>query len=508
MKLKLCVFTMCAVLSAQMLHAMPRRRLQLPSTFTTTPDMMPAQQQQEPFAFSDLGLQTIPAVTAQQLFFNPLGGFTVVDGPTDPTLVARSAHQAADYLAGTVQQNPDVFVSQAAQEQAQGAAVQAGSAPAQGAEAQQQERWMEFDSGTTIGVVSEEQIDGILAVAVYRNNVDAIRSCIERGANPKVSITLVCNGKIVRGCTLLLFAMLKKNFLAMQELLAYSQVDDIDDTDSLMQALLAGPLVDVNEASGSLDRSPLHQAVFSGDLRLVYVLLQGGADINTQDSKKQTPLHFAVLKGNAEIVAALLRCGADGNASDHHSNTPLHYAAYRGPLEMVQELLLYDYLSRDEYSATPAIPLSLSEETDVLAEIDESVLREAEESDLFGGAHPYVEVNVRNMYCTTPLHLAASRGDLPIVEELLGHGARVDDYSNFGLTALHYAILGGHATVVERLLQAGADTTLQDRDLQTSGMLAGLLGHAEIAGMITAHERQALYRREGIPVSSRQPEHL
>lgn len=57
----------------------------------------------------------------------------------------------------------------------------------------------------------------------------------------------------------------------------------------------------------------------------------------------------------------------------------------------------------------------------------------------------------------TPLHVAAARGNLILVQSLLkqGHPVKVEDSA--GWLPLHEAANHGHVDIVEALLQAGAD---------------------------------------------------
>lgn len=58
---------------------------------------------------------------------------------------------------------------------------------------------------------------------------------------------------------------------------------------------------------------------------------------------------------------------------------------------------------------------------------------------------------------TTPLAVAAKRGDRDRVERLLAAGADARREGRGGVTALHVAAAEGHAEIVQRLLRAGAD---------------------------------------------------
>ena len=50
-----------------------------------------------------------------------------------------------------------------------------------------------------------------------------------------------------------------------------------------------------------------------------------------------------------------------------------------------------------------------------------------------------VDVNARNRYGTTPLHLASKRGTLEFVRLLIDHGADIDLKDNEGRTAFDVA---------------------------------------------------------------------
>lgn len=64
----------------------------------------------------------------------------------------------------------------------------------------------------------------------------------------------------------------------------------------------------------------------------------------------------------------------------------------------------------------------------------------------------------------TPLHIAASKGNLELVRVLVGAGAFVDARSGSGRTPLHLACARGHAEAMCALLDAGADVTARATD--------------------------------------------
>ena len=76
---------------------------------------------------------------------------------------------------------------------------------------------------------------------------------------------------------------------------------------------------------------------------------------------------------------------------------------------------------------------------------------------VFNGA----SVNVQNKHeQETPLHRAALKGHLDIVDYLLKEGADVN--ANGGDSPLHWAVSGGHANIVSVLLSSGANVNAQN----------------------------------------------
>jgi ankyrin repeat protein len=72
--------------------------------------------------------------------------------------------------------------------------------------------------------------------------------------------------------------------------------------------------------------SALHYAVMKGEMPLVSLLLQRGADVNSRTKSGTTPLHTAVLYRRTEIAEYLLDKGADVNAKSAGGTTPLGLA--------------------------------------------------------------------------------------------------------------------------------------------------------------------------------------
>ncbi len=90
--------------------------------------------------------------------------------------------------------------------------------------------------------------------------------------------------------------------------------------------------------------SPLHTALVAGNLEMVNILLENGAEFLT-DKSKRNPIHCAVWGKNLDCLKAILGALTDSqkaeliNAGDREGETPLHYAAVNANWRMALELI-------------------------------------------------------------------------------------------------------------------------------------------------------------------------
>ena len=100
---------------------------------------------------------------------------------------------------------------------------------------------------------------------------------------------------------------------------------------------------------------------------------------------------------------------------------------------------------------------------------------------LSAGADP----NAGSREGETPLMTAARAGSVPVVEHLLAHGARINTQEQYrGQTALMWAAAQEHADVVRTLIANGADVKLASTAGFTPLIFATRTGHREIVDVL------------------------
>lgn len=220
----------------------------------------------------------------------------------------------------------------------------------------------------------------------------------------------VVSGAVVVAAVFALYAnkMYKKHVLGPKKLWDAIRTGNEHEVRALLQAGI-DPNIDYN------DEPLLHAAVRAGNVAIVQLLCEYGANIEAVDSFGSTSLHRAVVGGNAEIVSILVQAGANKEAVDGCRRTPLHCAVERGNTEIVRTLVR-------------------------------------------AGANK----DAINRNGDTPLHLAVNKGDPEIVRILMQAGANKDAVNRNGDTPLHQAVIGGNAEIIRILVQAGANTEALD----------------------------------------------
>ncbi|XP_058125302.1 transient receptor potential channel pyrexia-like [Anopheles ziemanni] len=217
-----------------------------------------------------------------------------------------------------------------------------------------------------------------------------------------------------------------------------------------------GARIDMATNKHHCEESLLHCAVRSNAIECLRFFIAHGADVNALERNGTNPIHLAADLGHTQCLAALLESPvADPNVRIQQGDkqmTALHLAADEGNLECVTLLLAKgaDVRARNHRGFTP---LHLAARSGS-AECVEALLK-------LGGCDP----NVADFDQRTPLHAAVSKSDAAVemIETLVAWGANVNQRDVYGFTALHLAALDALGPCVETLLFHGADVTMKSR---------------------------------------------
>ena len=162
---------------------------------------------------------------------------------------------------------------------------------------------------------------------------------------------------------------------------------------------------------------PLHQAMKHGRTDMAELLLDRGANIQTQDDKKRNAIFETLKAPNTDGMSLLLDRGIRVDCPDSEGNTVLHHGAMYGPVEHARLLIYQGMIDRITSNNEGLMPLHLAIRAQQFEIADMLLEREG------------VDVNIKATGQAaewTPLMYAVRAGSLKLCDKLIQMGARVD----------------------------------------------------------------------------------
>lgn len=309
-----------------------------------------------------------------------------------------------------------------------------------------------FDTIKLYKVITKSGSTETLISAIASNSIPLIHLLIKNGANP---ILIGVDGDSGFGR-----AIMEGNYGVVKFLLDSSFGQKLTPVDRghlsvyavyygkerITDLLLTYPInVNVSLNGGT----PLTIAADKGHVKILQMLLDGGADPNLLNQVQDSALGYAASKGFVKIVKILLEKGADPNLVLHDQLIALFAATSTANDEIVKLLLEAgtNVNHQDINGNTPLIQTSVKNNETIIKLL------------LDHGADP----NLLGIGGISPLSLTISSNNETVVKMLLDSGANSNHvYQNQSM--LTRAVIGKNESIVRLLLEHGANKNFRDAD--------------------------------------------
>ena len=325
-------------------------------------------------------------------------------------------------------------------------------------------------------------VNGPVADAAMRGNLEAVRSLLERGADANEAqgdgmTALHWAARHGDGEMARLLITAGANVEAGTRIGRYTALHLAGRAGSapVVEALLAAG-ADVHAATTNTGVTPLHLAAESGSPDAIRILVEGGADVDgREDAWGQTPLIFAAARNRPEAIHTLLELGADASLAE----SVIEDVERLATVDIAAQHRLYEVLAQfrpdwleNDPRADPWGPVDEGErptpgQVAVAIEAAREVQRKGDVlimdgkvqgiSPISTNPDPRQPALVGKWGGLTPILHGARAGHMAAVKALLDGGADIDQTSGDGTSPLLIAMLNGRFDLGLYLLERGAD---------------------------------------------------
>lgn len=216
----------------------------------------------------------------------------------------------------------------------------------------------------------------------------------------------------------------------------------------------------------------------NGNLPLVELCLDLGAEIEKENELGNSPLWIATAKRWPCIVDELINRGADVNHENQKGNSPLYASCLCGPRKIAETLIIAgaDPEHRNENNDTLVLSCCRNGQPEVLElileQVDPEIVKHRPEIDGFNAVMASAETKSKN--------------GAECLQVLFNYGVDInektaDDNSLLpGSTALHIAAYYNNVLAAQKLIELGADINITNVDGQTALHIAVIQGNLNI----------------------------
>ena len=259
-----------------------------------------------------------------------------------------------------------------------------------------------IDVSNRAWIEEKNQYTTLLHLAIVKENIAALDMLIKNGAKVDYNAS---------ECLPLLHWAVEQSSLKM--------------TRALLKHRWVRNLIDV-KSSLCEDNTALHHAIKLGYQNIALMLIENGANVNTQDYQDMFVIHDVAATGSVKMLKVLLEKEANVNAKGFRNVSPLKMAILHRQGEMVKVLL--------ENGADPNMTCIGGSTA-----LHTSVMQNEMEDDNIIGTFIFKQlmdyganVNVKDKQDWYPLHFASKYGKTVEVQSMLKNGALIDPMDENG----------------------------------------------------------------------------
>lgn len=229
--------------------------------------------------------------------------------------------------------------------------------------------------------------------------------------------------------------------------------------------------LNILEQTYSDGKTVLHFAVENRDLNTVKMLVNLGANINKTNNQEMTPFHIAAYLGDMDIVSFFVENGADVK---QHGSTAIFYATCTGSRSVVKYLLNNGAVITNPHATKALLGAACGGYLDIVrmlienGKVDINCMTPQLKTPLFQAVNnnrlqtaQYLIKNGASLHIEGGciLHVAIEKKNLEMIELLLSHRAdllsvRMGKYQE---SALDIAVQGNQLPIVAQLVKHGAN---------------------------------------------------
>lgn len=232
----------------------------------------------------------------------------------------------------------------------------------------------------------------------------------------------------------------------------------------------------------------LHHASANNQLSIVQMLLFHGADIFQRDDANVSAIHHAAQRGHTKVVDLLLERGARDCEPDTYSGlhtTPMDYAAKRG----VDNLVQFIDKKREDLEQTIQYAMWVASK-----KRDPEMMKAIYDHYNISKFNNFIGVkNIKEI----ALNHSSRFGPKRLIEFILDSGVDVNFKGWFGFTSLHRAAEYGRAEITQLLLDHGANVNATTSDDKLTPLFYAVEGTME-GGDYTAVIQQLLDKQADV----------